>query len=69
MLGKVEGKERLDEARVRYVEMLHKANSTARSKAEKDREWKRGVSQMNHEICRADGREKKKQASRDQSII
>ena len=64
MLGKVQGKEKLDEARVRYVEWLHKANSSARSEQEKDREWKKGVSRMNHEICRADAREKQRAEQR-----
>lgn len=62
MHGNVEGKGRLDEARVRYVEKLHKANSSARSDAEKEKEWKKGVMRMNHDICRADAREKKRQA-------
>ena len=61
VLGRVEGKGKLDEARVRYVEKLHRANSTLRSDAEKDKEWKKGVQRMNHEICRTDAREKKKQ--------
>ena len=61
VLGRVEGKGKLDEARVRYVEKLHRANSSLRSDAEKDKEWKKGVQRMNHEICRTDAREKKKQ--------
>ena len=62
VLGKVEGKGQLDETRVRWVEKIHKANSSARSDVEKEREWKKGVAAMNHEICRQDSRERAQRA-------